>query len=282
MSLTTGQQEMIVSFQEITQLNDTNLCASILQRNQWNLQSAVDNYVNGTYSSSTTSNSSSTSASSSNANDLNMDQEIVNQQNNWFLSALWNPMKSVFQVRPSVINPEEDTRAFVNDFNQEYGFTHPTFQMSSYQSAVQNAFQNHKYLLIYIHSPLHEDTQTFCQSSLCTEGVSRYIDSNMIFWSGRVWDTEAYSLSIQLKATSYPFLALLVCQSERVVQVVSRLEGLLTEPELLQQLTANVAQSSSVVNRIRTETTRRYVQYVLQLIIKQSIVNNETVIRRAV
>ncbi len=76
-----------------------------------------------------------------------------------------------------------------------------------------------------------------------------------------MWDTEAYSLSIQLKASTFPFLALLVCQSERIVQVVNRIQGtdVTTEPQLLERLTASVTQSNHVINRIRTEITRRLV-----------------------
>ena len=283
MALTESQQEMVTTFQEITQLNDPELCANILQQNSWSLQSAIDNYVSGhtTGYSNPSGNSNSSNNNLNNSNQASETDGLVNQANNdsvtqnWITNIIWNPVKWMFYVRPSAINPEQDTRLYVNEFNQEYGFRHPTFQMTSYQHAVQQAFRQHKYLLLYIHSPLHEDTQDFCRSILCTDSVSQYIDENMIFWSGRVWDTEAYSLSIQLKATTYPFLALLICQSEKVVQVVTRIEkiSMLNEQTFLEQLTTQVTQASSVINRIRTETLRRLVN---AIIFKLPYINNYT------
>ena len=61
--------------------------------------------------------------------------------------------------------------------------------------------------------------------TLCTEGVTQIVNSNMLFWAGKIWDPDSYGLSIQFRATTYPFLALLVCQSENTVKIANIIQG---------------------------------------------------------
>jgi hypothetical protein len=138
---------------------------------------------------------------------------------------IWNPLRWLFQARPISLNPELDTRKFIAEFELKVNANHPNFVDRSYQSAVALAYRESKFLLVYIHSPMHEDTEKFCNQVLCSQNVIRFLDNNLITWAGRIWDPEAYSLSSQLRASTFPFVALLVCQSERVVHVADRFQG---------------------------------------------------------
>jgi FAS-associated factor 2 len=247
-SVSPEQEQMINNFREIVQVDDTELCRTILTQHNWNVDEAVENYLMGSNQISPTGG----------GDWRSNDENPININPSWVESFIFNPIKWVFQTHQVLINPESDTRRFINDFNQQYGYQHPTFQAVSYQNAVVQAFRQHKLLLIYIHSPLHEDTQSFCENSLCSREVSRYIDDNVLFWAGCVWDTETYSLSLQLQASTYPFLALLHCQSERVVKVLDKIQGDLDERELLDKLNSSINQSSQLVSRQRAEATRRY------------------------
>ena len=148
-----------------------------------------------------------------------------NQQTNPTFEMVLAPLRWLFQTRPVSVNRELDTRKFLAEFDTQYGNQHPTFMEGSYQTAVQRAFQQSKFLLIYIHSPMHEDTPRFCHQVMCTQSFAQFANENFVCWSGRVWDPEAYDLSHQLRASSFPFVALLVCQSERVVQIADRVQG---------------------------------------------------------
>ena len=148
-----------------------------------------------------------------------------NQPNNPTFEMVLAPLRWLFQTRPASVNRELDTRKFLAEFDTQYGNQHPTFMEGSYQTAVQRAFQQSKFLLIYIHSPMHEDTPRFCHQVMCTQSFAQFANENFVCWSGRVWDPEAYDLSHQLRASSFPFVALLVCQSERVVQIADRVQG---------------------------------------------------------
>lgn len=41
-----------------------------------------------------------------------------------------------------------------------------------------------------------------------------------------MWDAEPYNLSMQLKVSSFPFMALMLCESERSVQIIDRIQGM--------------------------------------------------------
>lgn len=41
------------------------------------------------------------------------------------------------------------------------------FMAESYREAVQEAARQHKFLMVYLHSPLHQDTPDFCRY-VCT------------------------------------------------------------------------------------------------------------------
>lgn len=259
MSLTDHQQELVATFHEITQLEDNELIVQILRQNNWNVDQAVNNYVAGVDLSPSNEPTSSSSEDQQVWRNVDDSRQQSESNQNWLVNAIFNPLKTVFFARPAVLNPEADTRQFVNDFNAKYGYQHPTFQLSSYQNAVVQAFRQHKMLLVYIHSPLHEDTSAFCENALCSQNITRYIDENTVFWSGSVWDPEAYSLSTQLKASTFPFLALLVCQSERVVQVIDRIQGITEEGPFMERLTSVVGLANPVASRIRNDVQRRLV-----------------------
>jgi FAS-associated factor 2 len=99
------------------------------------------------------------------------------------------------------------------------------FFEGSYVRAVAHAHQQQKFLLVYLHSPIHEDTQPFFSNVLCSPAVQQYLDENVVLWGGSVHQAEAYNLSNVLKAARFPFLALLACQSSRSVQLLERIQG---------------------------------------------------------
>lgn len=137
------------------------------------------------------------------------------------------PLRWLFQSRPISLHPEQDSLRFIEEYNNEYSTEHPIFHRHSYQNAVATAFQRTKFLLVYLHSPIHDDTQRFCQSVLSAPSLVTYTNENMLTWAGKIWDPEAYGLSSQLKVSTFPFMAVLICQSNRTVQVVERIQGVL-------------------------------------------------------
>ena len=93
---------------------------------------------------------------------------------------------------------------------------------------------------------------------MCSQNFRRFADDNILVWSGQVWDPEAYGLSMQLRTAAFPFVALLLCQSERSVQIADRVQGYVDDHHLVERLQMampiieNVRQGAA----LRTESTR--------------------------
>ena len=238
--LTAEQQGNLTVFQEICQISDDELCIQILSEHSWNVDNAVNSFMSQNNASETAASSSnhmeppSNIGNARNRNIATQNRAVAPEQqqrpaaprqNNAILEVVLTPLRWLFQTHPISLNRELDTRKFIGEFDLKYDSIHPTFVDGSYQSAVARAFQQSKFLLIYLHSPMHEDTSKFCSQVMCSESFSQFANQNVICWAGKIWDPEAYDLSSQLRASSYPFLALLVCQSDRVVQIADRVQG---------------------------------------------------------
>lgn len=284
MQLNDDQRNILTSFQEISQINDDYLCVQILQENQWNLDIAVSQFVQGSsdgnsptqplatgvlprHSASNISNRArSGSGSASEAfrrtvpRQPSQPQRAVTRQNDlisWLLGLLFLPLRWLFQVTPVSLNPDRDVQRFIDEYQLMYGDDHPPFHSRSYQSAVATAYRQSKFLLVYLHSPMHQDSDVFCRETLAAPSFRTFADAHLLVWAGNIWHPEAYGLSSQMKVHTYPFVALLVCQSNRTVQIAERIQGTLTADALVSRLNTAVATFTSILTRQRLEAQRR-------------------------
>lgn len=277
LQLNESQRTTLQSFQEIANINDEYLCMQILQQNNWDLTTALSQFVgnsnsdrlsprasenNVTRRSNRTIESSSSQrlnvhASVSSNNASSDRQNRARDETSGLLGLLTIPLRWLFQSRPLSLNPDQDAQKFIDEYSLKYTPTHPTFHPGSYQSAVSHAFEQSKFLLVYLHSPMHDDSQRFCRGVLAAPAVVTYANENLVTWTGRVWDPEAYGLSTQLRASAFPFVALLVCQSNRSVQIADRIQGYVEENVLMERIQNSVNAFTSVVTQNRLESQRR-------------------------
>lgn len=167
------------------------------------------------------------------------------------------PLRWLLQTRPQIINPTADARRFIQEFDDKYSPTHSRFHDNAYSSAVAQAHQSSRFLIVYLHSPLHEDSDKFCRQVLCTRNVSRLLDEHAVTWAGKVLDPEAYELSSQFRVSAFPFLAILVCNSASRVDIVDRIQGFLDERELTERLQQSLAANHHALNAVREHSLRR-------------------------
>eukprot|EP01038_Epipyxis_sp_PR26KG_P014982 gene14982-20155_t len=266
--LSNDQQSTLRTFQEISNIEDESLCIQILQSNNWNLESALNQFVGNAANTNNNSSTGSTGAiqrsrannASNNTNRSITNNRTANQNNNNngnSLDSLLTPLRWLFQSRPQSMQPEQDTLKFIDDYHMKYSENHPLFHPNSYLSAVSQAFQQSKFLLVYLHSPIHEDTNRFCRQVLSSNSLINLTNQHAVVWAGSVWYPEAYGLCTQLKASAFPFLALLLCQSNRVVQRVDLIQGYMEERELVDRLQTSINRHNGEINRQRLETMRR-------------------------
>jgi FAS-associated factor 2 len=279
--LNENQRATLTTFQEIASINDEYLCIQILQQHNWDLDLALNTFVasqtedasllappeasrpegNAVRRANRSTDTQAVSRASSSSRQGQSASPAPAQEGQEAAGGLFGlvlvPLRWLFQARPTSLNPERDTIKFVDEYNLKVSPTHPNFHLGSYQSAVARAFQQSKFLLVYLHSPLHGDSSRFCRTVLGSPAVVAFVNQNAVCWAGRVWDPEAYGLSSQLRASAFPFLALLVCQSNRTVQIADRLQGYVEEPALLEWMRNSVGVFTGVINRNQAEAQRR-------------------------
>ena len=83
---------------------------------------------------------------------------------------------------------------FTADFEQLYGPVHPDFYIGALAQAELDAKREHRLLVVYAHSPLHDSTAPFCQAVLATELLRDFLRQHqMLFWAGTTADVEGMS-----------------------------------------------------------------------------------------
>jgi FAS-associated factor 2 len=285
-NLSEQQINTLFSFSDVTQIEDTNLCRSILAQNQWNLDVAVDNFINNRTGDGSGGGSGSSSGS---GGFMGSGGTPVREEGSsgsgggggGILELMTSPLKWLFQTTPLSLSPDQDVSKFIDKFHIDYGRGDDErllLERTSYAQAVRKAHREAKFLVVYLHSPFHDDTKRFCSQVLHSESVRRLLngcntgdesddpaanDNNhassgeVVTWAGQVWDPEAYNLSIDLQATTFPFVALLVCQSERSVRVLDRIQGFIDSDSLCERLQHSITATRTEIDRIRNEQIAR-------------------------
>lgn len=109
---------------------------------------------------------------------------------------------------------------FIRNFEREYGEIHPVFQTTSFMEALRRAGEEYKFLFLYLHSPEHANTPFFCERTLCSEAVVRFVNDNFLAWGGDVRTSEGFQMSNSLKASTFPFCAVVMGSSNnRIVML---------------------------------------------------------------
>lgn len=79
------------------------------------------------------------------------------------------PLRLLTRPDPCALNPTHAARSFADSFDKTYGRRRPAFVLGSFQSAVAQAMREGRFLVVYLHSPMHQDTPAFCQRTLTAE-----------------------------------------------------------------------------------------------------------------
>ncbi|XP_071451650.1 FAS-associated factor 2 [Hetaerina americana] len=153
-------------------------------------------------------------------------------------------------------DPVTDVAAFVTEFESNFGPVHPVFFRGSYSDALAHAKRDLRFLIVYLHSPQHQDTPTFCRSTLGDQEFVAFVDSQALFWGCSVTTPEGYRVALMLRECSYPFLALLVLRDSRMT-VVGRLEGAAGPQELIATLQELMSENEASLIAARADRNER-------------------------
>ncbi|XP_054158133.1 FAS-associated factor 2-like [Oppia nitens] len=188
-------------------------------------------------------------------------------------SILYDTVISLFRFTLSLlgVHPQRriqriagDNDKFRADFEQLYGSRHPEFFVGTYNQALEVAKREFKFLVVYLHSDVHEDTQEFCRSVLISDRFVDFVsEQSLLFWCSSVAYNDGFSVSQQLRESTYPFLALICLKQNRMV-VVRKFEGRIHLDTLLAQLKSTIEDNETNLIAARLEREERIMNQLLR------------------
>ncbi|KAL3512792.1 hypothetical protein ACH5RR_025509 [Cinchona calisaya] len=149
--------------------------------------------------------------------------------------------------------------AFLASFEQEYGTTHPFFYVCRFMDALKMAQDEHKFIFLYLHSPEHHFTPSFCRETLGSELVVQFLDANFICWGTLANRSEGFQLASTLRPSSFPFCAVVAPASADNLAVLQQIEGPVSPAELVEILQRTLEEQGLAFDsaRAKEEDKRR-------------------------
>lgn len=111
---------------------------------------------------------------------------------------------------------------FVSAFERDYGSTRPNFVGEGFMDALQRSRNAFKLLFVYLHSPDHPDTPFFCDRTLCSETIAAFVNENFVSWGGSIRASEGFKMSNSLKASRYPFCAVVMAATNQRIALLQQ------------------------------------------------------------
>jgi FAS-associated factor 2 len=262
---------LLVHFQEVTGLVDPEQSRQILVNHGWNLELAVQDAITiqeggqSIFATPTPPRPSRPSrppqlaghaaASFASENSFASERQLPASPGwwEWFMGWAFFPVRLVISTineltqiiynlfvghrLPAARDPRGDVLQFIHQIHNDLGGPNlPPFIHSSYGEALEEAKNNLKFLLVYLHSPGHQDTPRFCHEVLSSDEFMELLSSNNCLLFGvSVNSEEGTRVSFILRETTYPFMALIMLRGSRMT-VIGRLEGYTSLDDVITKL----------------------------------------------
>ncbi|KAJ8764857.1 hypothetical protein K2173_010322 [Erythroxylum novogranatense] len=147
---------------------------------------------------------------------------------------------------------------FVSDFQREHGSSAgPHFVGEGFMDALQRSRSAFKLLFVYLHSPDHPDTPAFCERTLCSEVLTAFVNENFVAWGGNIRGSEGFKMSNSLKASRFPFCAVVMPAANQRIALLQQVEGPTSPEEMLMILQRVIEESAPVLVAARLDAEER-------------------------
>ncbi|KAG5228191.1 hypothetical protein OIU76_017663 [Salix suchowensis] len=149
---------------------------------------------------------------------------------------------------------------FVAQFERDYGSgssSRPNFVGEGFMDALTRSRNTFKLLFVYLHSPDHLDTPAFCEGTLCSEALSAFVNENFVAWGGSIRGSEGFKMSNSLKASRFPFCAIVMPSTNQRIALLQQVEGPKSPEEMLMILQRVLEESAPVLLTARLEAEER-------------------------
>ena len=152
---------------------------------------------------------------------------------------------------------EDAARAFSAWFSESFHADDVSegvrFVQLSHRDALSMAKTETKLLFLYLHAPMHDESEVFCSQVLAAPEVAAFINDNFIAWGGSLRDGDAHALAAEVNPTAYPYVALLdsVSRGGGGASLVMSCEGFIDTDGLIGVFEEALAGQMSVLNDAR-------------------------------
>ncbi|GAB2296206.1 Plant UBX domain-containing protein 10 [Dionaea muscipula] len=152
-----------------------------------------------------------------------------------------------------------EAREFVDVFEREFGgqIGTPNFVTEGFMDALQRSRRSYKLLFVYLHSPDHPDTPVFCEGTLCSEVVAAFVNENFVSWGGSIRSSEGFKMSNSLKASRFPFCAVVMAATNQRIALLQQIEGPRSPEEMITILQRVVEETAPVLVSAQLEAEER-------------------------
>jgi FAS-associated factor 2 len=158
----------------------------------------------------------------------------------------------------SVSAATTEAMEFVAAFERDYGTANkPNFVSEGFMDALQRSRNSFKLLFVYLHSPDHPDTPLFCRRTLCSDVFVEFVNQNFVCWGGSIRASEGFKMSNSLKASRFPFCALVMAATNQRIALLQQVEGPKSPEEMLVALQRVLEESSPVLVAARLDAEER-------------------------
>ncbi|KAJ1403999.1 UBX domain [Sesbania bispinosa] len=157
----------------------------------------------------------------------------------------------------SVSAATSEAMDFVAAFERDFGTTRPNFVSEGFMDALQRSRNSFQLLFVYLHSPDHPDTPSFCQRTLCSQAFADFVNHNFVCWGGSIRASEGFKMSNSLKASRFPFCAVVMAATNQRIALLQQAEGPKSPEEMLAILQRVLEESSPVLVAARLDAEER-------------------------
>ncbi|XVE58131.1 hypothetical protein DITRI_Ditri04bG0145500 [Diplodiscus trichospermus] len=289
--------DKLACFRAITGLEDPDLCTEILQAHGWDLELAISSFTSSNENADSTANSDSEPRDSLNRTESASGSSHVAASSPglawklvtlpisvisgslglvsgafglglWAAGGVLSYSLGILGLDSgrggessarlvSVSAPASEAMDFVAAFERVYGTTRPNFVGEGFMDALQRSRNAFKLLFVYLHSPDHPETPVFCERTLCSEVMSAFLNENFVAWGGNIRASEGFKMSNSLKASRFPFCAVVMPATNQRIALLQQIEGPKSPEEMLTILQRVHEESAPVLVAARLDAEER-------------------------
>lgn len=232
-ALSDSQQAAVRTYCSVTESESITDAVQVLSGSQWNVQDALEQYLNREAGNSN---------DSPGGNDSNRSVATIRtvptrpqrHRTHWLLRVLLSPLRVLWAVlrrfnfslwRLFGGHAHALTEAghgpawerFKNVYEAQHGVAHPRFFEGSLLTAIASAQSEAAFVLVYLHSESHAATRSFCARILAHPSfIAATNSADIIFWAGDVSQRDGAAAQTALRAAGFPYLALVNPPSQSV------------------------------------------------------------------